>query len=325
MQKRNHDSSLTGLLILYRSLRPPPPITHDFNTNSNQQGIMADTPSDTLQQSSETNSYGSLSASIGSERATTQDRERAPMSNTLISAILSIAFSYGCIMTTLFILTLPVECGRIESESSKYYSFNISKSIALGAFAAIAGLAQLVSPIIGLLSDNYVPRSRMKKYGKRLPYLMLGTVACVVGLLGMLFASSPIHPLEIGRPVILSEHDVDAGATYEIGGIPPRSAILGGAWMQYTVYFTVCMLGLNMAYTVMVAMIPQYVPRSQTGVANGTMALMAVSGSLFGFSMFHLCSGTYVILTMYKLYIVVVLVRSPVLYHLSCGCIKYFF
>lgn len=31
-----------------------------------------------------------------------------------MTAILSTAFSYGCIMTTLFLITLPVECERVN-------------------------------------------------------------------------------------------------------------------------------------------------------------------------------------------------------------------
>ena len=52
--------------------------------------------------------------------------------------ILSTAFAYGCIMTTLFIITLPVECQLIE-ESEENQS-NIPKSVALGFFVSIAGL-----------------------------------------------------------------------------------------------------------------------------------------------------------------------------------------
>ncbi len=33
-----------------------------------------------------------------------------------ISCILSSAFAYGCVMTTLFLITLPVECERIERQ-----------------------------------------------------------------------------------------------------------------------------------------------------------------------------------------------------------------
>jgi hypothetical protein len=33
-----------------------------------------------------------------------------------ITCILSTAFAYGCILTTLFLITLPVECDRIEQQ-----------------------------------------------------------------------------------------------------------------------------------------------------------------------------------------------------------------
>jgi len=45
-----------------------------------------------------------------------------------ISSLLSIAFSYGCIMTTLFLLVLPIECQRIESES-KFYDHSHTPTI----------------------------------------------------------------------------------------------------------------------------------------------------------------------------------------------------
>jgi hypothetical protein len=34
-----------------------------------------------------------------------------------IACILSTSFAYGCIMTTLFLITLPVECQRIENQN----------------------------------------------------------------------------------------------------------------------------------------------------------------------------------------------------------------
>ena len=66
-----------------------------------------------------------------------------------IASILSTAFSYGCVFTTLFLITLPIECERLNIEHA-----NIPKSVALGVFVAIAGLTQLISPLIGRLSDT---------------------------------------------------------------------------------------------------------------------------------------------------------------------------
>ena len=78
--------------------------------------------------------------------------ETRELSLWMISCILSTAFSYGCIMTTLFLITLPVECSRIEKQHP-----DVPKSVALGIFVSIAGLTQLISPLVGMLSDTYRP------------------------------------------------------------------------------------------------------------------------------------------------------------------------
>ena len=106
------------------------------------------------------------------------------MSLYTIAAILSTAFSYGCIMTTLFLITLPVECERVNLQHS-----NIPKSVALGVFVTIAGVTQLISPIVGRLSDSYIPPVP-HELGQRLPYLVLGSVTTVTGLLGQMMASA---------------------------------------------------------------------------------------------------------------------------------------
>lgn len=113
-----------------------------------------------------------------------EEGDKEEMSLFTIAAILSTAFSYGCIMTTLFLITLPVECERVNLQHP-----NIPKSVALGIFVAIAGVTQLVSPLVGRLSDSYVPPVP-HELGQRLPYLVLGSVATVTGLLGQMMASA---------------------------------------------------------------------------------------------------------------------------------------
>jgi MFS family permease len=162
-----------------------------------------------------------------------------------IACILSTAFSYGCIMTTLFLITLPVECERIEKQHP-----DIPKSVALGIFVAIAGLTQLFSPLIGMLSDTYHPPAH-HELGQRMPYLCLGAMLCVAGLLGQYTES------------------------YE------------KLWLRYGFAFFCHMIGLNIIYGMMIALIPDQVPRSQTGIANGILAFQLVTGSLFGFGLFH--------------------------------------
>lgn len=162
-----------------------------------------------------------------------------------ITCILSTAFSYGCILTTLFLITLPVECERIESGHP-----HIVKSVALGFFVSIAGVTQLVSPFVGRLSDTFQPPPP-HDIGQRLPFLLLGSVLAVIGLLGQMFASY-------------------------------RSF-----WLRYGGAFFADMIGLNVMYAMMLAMIPDQIPHSQTGIANGILAGLLVTGSLFGFGLFH--------------------------------------
>ena len=47
------------------------------------------------------------------------------------------------------------------------------------------------------------------------------------------------------------------------------------------------MIGINVSYAMMIALIPDQVPKCQTGVANGILAFELVTGSLFGFGLFN--------------------------------------
>jgi MFS family permease len=184
-----------------------------------------------------------------------------------IVCILSTAFSYGCILTTLFLITLPMECQRINVQHP-----NVPKSVALGAFVSIAGVTQLISPLVGHLSDTYVPPVP-HELGQRLPYLVLGSICTVTGLLGQYLSS------------------------------------YAGFWVRYSFAFFFHMIGLNIMYAMMLALIPDQVPSSQTGTANGVLALLLVTGSLFGFGLFHsVLAGD--IHSMYGLYTCIVIVSS---------------
>lgn len=66
---------------------------------------------------------------------------------------------------------------------------------------------------------------------------------------------------------------------------------------------------VNMMYAMMIALIPDQVPRSQVGIANGILALLLVTGSLFGFGLFHSVLGQKVS-SMYALYTCIVIFTS---------------
>jgi len=147
--------------------------------------------------------------------------------------------------------------------------------------------------------------------GKRIPYTILGTVLAIIGFSGQIFAASPIHPIcssddinvqHLSGPI---KDDILASDTSEI--------VLGGAWVLYTIFFFIQNIGLNTVYTVMMALIPDLIPTSQTGMANGMLAMMLVTGSLFGFVMFH----THLeedVMSMYKMYICVSLFCTFITY-----------
>jgi len=192
--------------------------------------------------------------------------------------------------------------------------------MALGGFAAIAGLTQLATPLVGMLSDecgvmpSTVKYGGMRAMGKRMPYLVLGTVLAVSGFVGQMVGSASIHPF-----VLVSEEGGGGGGSTTGGGLTngdngASTIVYGGAWITYTLFFAVQNIGLNMVYTVMMALIPDLIPPAQTGVANGSLAMMVVTGSLFGFGMFHTVGGN--LMSMYLVYISVSFV---------CGVITYVF
>lgn len=200
-----------------------------------------------------------------------------------IVAILSTAFSYGCILTTLFLITIPIECERIHLTNG-----GVPKSVALGVFVAIAGFTQLVSPLVGRASDTYEPprlnlnnmngdqqqQQQIAELGQRLPYYMFGAAFAGTGLLCQMLTS------------------------------------YAALWVRYTFSFFFSMVGLNIQYAMMLALIPDQVPRSQTGIANGILALLLVTGSIFGFGLFHVFLTQDDIGSMYGLYASIVILTS---------------
>jgi MFS family permease len=174
---------------------------------------------------------------------------------------------HGCIMTTLFIITLPVECERIDQEHP-----NVPKSVVLGIFVAISGASNLITPLVGMLSDTYRPPKHFQ-LGQRMPYFVLGSICSTIGLLGQYIES------------------------YE------------KLWLRYGIFYFATMIGLNISYAMMLALIPDQVPKSQTGTANGILALLLVVGSLCGFGIFHVFFERRV-QNMYGLYVCVVVITT---------------
>ena len=271
-----------------------------------------------LSSSSSTNAYATSPPTTTKENEAIS-RNRDLMTPWALASILSTAFSYGCTMTTFFLLVLPLECRRIEAQIIQVSSFSRypslvqvlgNKSVALGIFAAIAGLAQLVSPLIGLLSDSYAPPPRYHNLyvlGKRLPYIFLGTFLTLLGITWEFISSS----------------SAEANKKTELTSL----SVIIWPWLHYLLAFLLHNLGLNIIYTVMIALIPDLVPNAQIGQANGTFALLLVMGSLFGFAIFQIVvsDGTFFsmqpseapssLLGMYKVYFGVSVAGAALTYH----------
>ena len=238
-----------------------------------------------------------------------------------IAALLSTAFCYGCIFSTLFVITLPIECERIDDDDdarwrSHHHNNNVSssssnnKSIWLGGFVALAGLTQLISPLVGYLSDAYLPprfvvppppppsssqpdhvvtllssspystvptsptSPQYASVGPRLPYYILGAMVATTGLFGQMVTS------------------------------------YSAWWIHYSFAFMCSMMGLNVQYAMMLALIPDQISSAQIGIANGILAFLLVTGSIFGFTLFHVLLYQDSIQSMYGLYASIVILTS---------------
>merc|ERR1712176_925319 len=160
------------------------------------------------------------------------------------------------------------------------------KSVALGIFVIIAGITQLISPLVGKLSDAYEPpnignaNTCYYDLGMRAPFYVLGSLSTVLGLMIQL-----------------------VGSCY-------------GQWGYYALGFTFHMIGLNIMYAMMLAVIADQIPLSQTGIANGVLALLLVMGSIFGFVLFHSVLSRH-IQCMYGVYACVVTICSVLTYTYS--------
>ena len=182
--------------------------------------------------------------------------------------LLSFAFSNGTLLSTYFLLILPIESAKLSVEL---------KPIILGSFISLAGLTQLICPVIGLMSD----RSTLKM-GRRRPFMVLGGITGTVGLLMQGHASK--------------------------NGMQEN-------WGLYAVGFALAMCSLNLVFSSMIGLMPDKVPTRDVGRANGVQAFLSVAGSLSGFGVFFFVLDERVE-KMYNFYILVMVaaVASTVLF-----------
>lgn len=198
-----------------------------------------------IHDSIEGKSYGN---GCDKEEGVSSSSEEKSLSILRIFAMLAPGFSWGCIATTMVLLTLPLESQRVNT------SFNDTEgnitSLLLALFVFLGGVTELLCPVMGKMSDDSI--SIPNYWGRRIPFILLGSLVSFASMVGMAITS-----------------------WYK-------------QWTIFALTYTLFMVGMNIIYSSMIALIPDLVPKPKVGQANGILALEMVVGSLFGFAIFQL-------------------------------------
>ncbi len=169
--------------------------------------------------------------------AAQQSIVRPPMS-TFRQILLSFFwFSTNMMWSAILIITMPSQIKAAVGDATK----GSALGLALGAGAFISMLA---APIFGALSD------RIKlPGGRRKPWIVIGTIGNVLGLVGLAYLIQPGHP----------------------------ESVVG-----WSVVFLFVELFNNIATAPYSALIPDLVPPEQRGSASGWLGLMTMLGTFGG-------------------------------------------
>mmetsp|Transcript_88122 Transcript_88122/g.247853 ORF Transcript_88122/g.247853 Transcript_88122/m.247853 type:complete len:452 (-) Transcript_88122:35-1390(-) len=149
----------------------------------------------------------------------------------------SFTFPMSVIWSTMGMIVLPAEA---------LWYFPGDESMCLGFFLFITGVSQLVCPIAGIMSD----RCRCR-WGKRRPFICIGTAVALVGIAGMWLSSIRRLPCLFFVALFFSQ------------------------------------TGLNITYSAQASIVPDFY-RVQMGEVSGMVSILQLSGQLFG--MFYVMS-----------------------------------
>jgi MFS family permease len=139
--------------------------------------------------------------------------------------------------TAILITTLPKQALVIGGDAAKGQT--LGNVLLAGAFVSM-----LVAPVFGALSDRTITR-----FGRRRPWIVLGTVMNVIGLLGLVYFPRP--------------NDMSSLPLY----------IAAFMWVEFW---------NNVATAPFSALIPDVVPANQRGSASGWYGLMTMLGNFVG-------------------------------------------
>ena len=146
-------------------------------------------------------------------------------------------FSTNMMWSAILIITMPSQIKSAVGDSSKGSALGL-------ALAAGAIISMIAAPIFGALSD----RIRLPG-GRRKPWIVIGSVGNVIGLIGLAYLIKPGHP----------------------------ESVVG-----WTIVFLLVELFNNVATGPYSALIPDLIPPEQRGSASGWMGLMTMLGTFAG-------------------------------------------
>lgn len=144
-------------------------------------------------------------------------------------------FASSAHWSAILITLLPLQAERIGG--TQFKGTTLGQILALGAL-----LSMVVAPLFGAWSDRIRTR-----WGRRKPFLVVGTIGNVLGLLGLAF-------------------------------IPSQPSAL---WLYIAAYLVINLFN-NLATAPYSALIPDVVPAEQRGSASGWMGLMTMLGNFVG-------------------------------------------
>ena len=146
-------------------------------------------------------------------------------------------FSTNMMWSAILIITMPSQIKSAVGDSSKGSALGL-------ALAAGAIISMIAAPIFGALSD----RIRLPG-GRRKPWIVIGSVGNVIGLIGLAYLIKPGHP----------------------------ESVVG-----WTIVFLLVELFNNVATGPFSALIPDLIPPEQRGSASGWLGLMTMLGTFAG-------------------------------------------
>jgi MFS family permease len=171
---------------------------------------------------------------VNEHSSPTQEGESSPKHRpSQLLAMSAYWFGTNAHWTALLLIILPSQVADLRGSS---------QATSLGALMSIGAIFSLIVPlIVGPLSDRCT-----SKWGRRRPYIAVGTAVNLVGLLGMYLAAA------------------------------------NGVFWGYLLAYLLVQTGNNIATGAYNGVIPDLVSPSQRGTASGYMALMTQLGSALG-------------------------------------------